>query len=192
MMARRATSVAPKKAAYEPRHWRFNAEQYQLMGQVGIFHKEDRVELLRGEIYEMTPIGSWHGGGVDSLNMNFAGNLSGRAIVRVQGSFRIAMHSEPQPDLLVLKYRADYYKNALPGPEDVLLLVEVAETSLRYDREFKLPLYADANVPEVWIINHPEQRLEVYREPREGRYQSVSVHERGSVVASLAFPDLTV
>ena len=175
-----------------PKHWRFTADQYQRMGEVGIFRKEDRVELLEGEIYEMTPIGSWHGGSTDVLNMTFAGRLAGRAIVRVQGSFRMSPRSEPEPDLLLLRFRPDYYHSALPGPKDVLLLVEVADASLGYDRDVKLPLYARAGIPEFWIVNRSENQIEVYRQPAGDRYRSVTIHERGDTVSPLAFPDISV
>lgn len=181
-----------RAVAAPPRRWRFTADQYQRMGEVGIFRKEDRVELLEGEIYEMTPIGSWHNGSVSAANMTLTGRLSGRAIVQVQGSFRLFPDAEPEPDLLVLRFRPDFYRTVLAGPEDVLLLIEVADTSLAYDRDFKLPLYARAGIPEVWIVNRGEDRIEVYREPRGGRYETVTMHERGSSVAPLAFPDMSV
>jgi Uma2 family endonuclease len=92
----------------------------------------------------------------------------------------------------VLRFRADFYRPGLPGPQDVLLLVEVADSSLGYDRDFKLPLYARAGIPEVWVVNRNDARIEVYREPRDGRYQAVSLYERHSVIAPLAFPDLTI
>lgn len=178
--------------ATPPRRWRLTADQYQRMGETGILHEDDRVELLEGELYEMAPIGNWHNGSVDSLNWWIGTRIGQRAIVRVQGSFRLSPHSEPQPDLLVLRFRPDFYRSAPAGPEDVLLLVEVADSSLGYDRDFKLPLYARAGIPEVWIVNRGDARIEVYREPEGGRYRSVALVERGSTLAPLAFPDLTI
>lgn len=175
-----------------PRRWRFTADQYQCMGQAGILRKEDHVELIGGELYEMTPIGSWHNGSVNALAAAFFNGLGGRAIVQVQGSFRLSPDSEPEPDILLLRFRSDFYRAALPGPQDVLLLVEIADTSLGYDRDFKLPIYASAGIPEVWIVSRDGPGIEFYREPRDGRYQVKSVSERGSVIAPLAFPDLAV
>ena len=176
----------------EPRRWHFSADQYQKMGEAGIFQAEDRVELLAGEIYEMAPIGSWHSGEVDAFTQRFVLAFSGRAIVRVQGSFRLAPDSEPEPDLLLLRPQPDFYRSALPGPGDVLLLVEVADTSLGYDRNLKLPLYAAGGIQDVWIVNRSEEQIEVYRDPSENRYQSKSVSKRGTGVAPLAFPDVVI
>ena len=183
-------SIAVDAAVDEaPQRWKFSAEQYQQMGEADIFRKEDRVELLEGEIYQMTPVGSWH---VDSLTMTFAAALTGRAIVRVQGSFRLSPSSEPEPDLLVLRFRPDFYRSALPGPEDVLLLVEVADRSLGYDRRLKLPLYARGGISELWIVNRRNARVEVYRDPTGDGYETVSFSESSSSVSPLAFPELRV
>jgi Uma2 family endonuclease len=176
----------------KPRRWRFSADQYQQMGEAGIFQAEDRVELLAGEIYQMTPIGSWHNAEVDVLNRRFVFALGDKAIVRVQGSFRLAEDSEPEPDLLLLRPRGDFYRSALPGPDDVLLVIEVADKSLGYDRNLKLPLYAAGAIAEVWIVNRTEEQIELYREPRGDSYESVSVLKRGDVVASLAFPEIAI
>ena len=182
----RTTVAAP------PQRWKLTADQYQRMGEVGILHEDDRVELLEGELYEMSPIGSRHNACVDAFNELFRDVPRGTIIARVQGSFRLSPYSEPQPDLLVLRFRSDYYRSALPGPADVLLLIEVAESSLGYDRNTKLPLYAQAGIREVWIVDVEHERLEVYRDPEGGSYRSVALVERGNVVAPLAFPDLAI
>ena len=190
---RRNKGTSASTAVAEPlRHWHFTADQYQQMGDAGILAKDARVELLEGEIYERTPIGSWHNGSLNAMLMFFAGKLADRAVVQVQGSFRLSPNSEPEPDLLVLHFRPDFYRSALAGPEDVLLLMEVADASLGYDRDFKLPLYAAAGIGEVWIVNRTDERTEIYREPRAGRYEQVELRERGSTVTPLAFPDLTI
>jgi len=162
------------------------------MGETGILHEDDHVELLEGELYEMSPIGSWHNSCVNRFNRRLSAGVGDRGIVQVQGSFRLSPDAEPEPDILVLRFRPDFYEQALPGPEDVLLLIEVAETSLAYDRDFKLPLYARAAIPDAWLLNHEAVRLEVYREPRDGVYQSVTFVERGGSVTPLAFPALTI
>lgn len=175
-----------------PRHWKLTADQYQRMGETGILAEDDHVELLDGELYEMSPVGSWHNGKVDRFARRLDRTVGERAIVRVQGSFRLSPNSEPEPDILVLRYRPDFYEQALPGPEDVLLLIEVADSSLGYLRNLKLPLYAGAGIPEVWILNRSAERIEVYREPRDGRYQSITMARRGATITPQAFPDITI
>ncbi|MGI8550643.1 MAG: Uma2 family endonuclease [Dehalococcoidia bacterium] len=187
-----ARAVRFPSVATPQRHWKLSADQYQRMGEVGILHEDDRVELLGGELYEMLPIGKWHNGKVNRLNRRLDRNVGERAIVQAQGSFRLSADTEPEPDILVLRFRSDFYESAPAGPEDVLLLIEVADTSLAYDRDVKLPLYARAGIPEVWIVNRDAARIEVYREPHGGVYRSVTMVERGGSVTPLAFPDLTI
>lgn len=184
---RASTTVAPPA-----QHWKLTADQYQRMGETGILHEDDHVELLEGELWEMSPIGDWHNSCVDRCTWRLGGALGGRAILRVQGSFRLSPVAEPEPDLLVLRFRDDFYAHGSPGRADVLLLIEVADSSLAYDHDFKLPLYARAGIPDVWIANRTAMRFEIYREPRGGVYQSVTFVERGGTLTPLAFPDLTI
>ena len=186
------TAGASTIAAAPPRHWKLTAEQYRRMGEVGILCEDDRVELLEGELYAMAPIGDWHNAGTDSFNRRLDRGIGDRGIVRVQGSFRLSPNSEPEPDILVLRFRPDFYRSGPPGPEDVLLLVEVADTTLAYDRDFKLPLYARAGIPEVWIVNRAALQIEVYREPEGNTYRSVTLVAREGTVTPLAFPDLSI
>ncbi len=169
--------------------WRFTVEDYHRMAEVGILGEDDRVELIEGELVMSSPISSRHAACVKRLNALFSTALQGRAIVGVQDPLRLGEHSEPEPDLMLLRPRADFYRDAHPGPEDVYLVVEVSETSLAYDREVKLPLYARFGVPEVWLVNLVEDRLEVYRAPRSGSYTHKAVYTQGRV-APQAFPDL--
>ena len=160
------------------------------MGEAGILREDDRVELLEGEIVEMTPIGSRHAACVDRLNHFFARGVGPRAIVRVQNPVRLSERSEPQPDLALLRARPDFYARAHPGPSDILLLVEVADTSAEMDREVKMPLYARAGIPEVWIVDLEGECVEVYREPTPQGYQNVRRIRRGQRVSPQAVPDL--
>jgi hypothetical protein len=160
------------------------------MAEAGIFAPECRVELVDGEIFEMSPIGPWHAGVVNRLNHRFAAGLGGRAVVHVQNPVGLDARSEPQPDLMLLRPREDFYGRAHPTPEDALLLVEVADTSLRHDRERKLPVYARAGVPEVWIVNREADAVEVFREPSPGGYHERHQRRRGEDLAPGAFPDL--
>lgn len=169
--------------------YRFTVDQYHQMGDAGIFRPECRVELVDGEIFEMSPIGPWHAGVVNRLNHRFVTGLGDRAVVHVQNPTGLDTHSEPQPDLMLLKPRGDFYGTAHPGPEHALLLVEVSDTSLAHDRGRKLRLYARTGVAEVWIVNRQADAIEVFREAsREGYRQSLR-RGRGEDVAPAALPD---
>ena len=168
----------------------FTVEEYHRMAQVGILSEDDRVELIEGEIVLMIPIGSRHAACVDRLNHLFSRGLGQRGIVRVQNPVRLGERSEPQPDLAVLRPRADFYAPANPGPEDVLFIVEVGETSGNVDREMKVPLYARAGVPEVWLVDLGGECVEIYRNPGAQGYQEVRRVRRGERLAPHTFPDL--
>lgn len=179
-------------AVAAPQRWKFTVKEFQRMAEVGILRQNDRVELLEGELFAMPAIGHWHNGSTDGFTRWFGTRIGDRALLRVQGSFQLSLHSQPQPDILLLRFRADFYRHALPGPEDVLLLVEVADTSLAYDRDTKLPLYARGGIADVWIAIRQPTRIEVYRDPEGDHYRSVTVVERDGEVAPLAFSDLSV
>lgn len=186
-----ATETVAAEAAGGARY-RLTVEQFEQMVRAGILHEHARIELLEGELYQMSGIGDWHNAGTDSLNWFLSGPLRERAIVRVQGSFRLSAHSEPQPDAIVLRFRPDFYRSAPAGPEDVLLIVEVADTSLSYDRNVKLPLYARAGIPEVWIVCHQPAQIEVHRDPHNDHYRSRTLFERDETVSPEAFPDIVI
>ena len=151
--------------AYPAQRHRLTVEEYYRMAEVGILKEDDRIELIEGEIIDMPPVGSLHSSAVNRLNAVFNLCAGTRAIVSVQNPIRLNSRSEPQPDLALLRHRADYYRDAHPGPADVLLLVEVAGSSLRYDVEVKLPLYAQQGIPEIWIVDLEHRRLEIHRCP---------------------------
>ena len=168
----------------------FTVEEYHRMVDAGILREDDRVELLEGEIVEMTPIGSRHAACVDRLNSLFVRGLGQRGIVRVQSPVRLGERSEPQPDLALLRARPDFYAQAHPGPTDILLLVEVAETSTDVDREVKVPLYARAGIREVWLVDLAGGCVEIYREPAPAGYQQVQRVRPGQRLSPHAVPDL--
>ena len=172
------------------KRYRFTVDQYHRMGKAGVFHPDCRVELVNGEIFEMSPIDPWHAGIVDWLTDRFVTGLSGRAIVRVQNATTVDRRSEPQPDLMLLERREDFYRRAHPTPADALLVVEVANTSLSHDRRRKLPLYARTGVAEVWIVNRRADAVDVFREPSPDGYRTQVRRGRGEFVAPAAFPDL--
>jgi len=169
----------------------FTVAEYHRMAEAGILHEDDRVELLEGEIVEMSPIGDRHANCVARLTMLLPGRVSGRAIVWVQNPVRLSERSEPQPDVALLWFRPDFYPRH-PGPADVLLLIEVSETSLDTDRAVKVPLYARAGIPEVWLVDLLGEVVEVFREPGPEGYGRVERVGRGGRVVPGALPDLFV
>jgi Uma2 family endonuclease len=175
------------------RRHRFTLEQYHRMGETGILGEDARVELIEGEIIEMSPIGSRHAGTVARIHHLFSTRLDDRAVVWIQNPLLLArLQSEPQPDVVLLAPRADFYTSGLPEPRDVRLLIEVADRALPYDRRTKLPLYARAGVTEAWLVDLEADRVEVHREPADGRYRVVREPRAGEPFAPLAVPDLAV
>lgn len=170
----------------------FNVTEYYRMTEAGILSESDRVELIDGEVIEMSPIGSRHAGCVNRLTMLLTGKLGQAAILSVQNPIRLDEYSEPQPDLCLLQPRADFYAQAHPTSADVLLVSEVADSSAGFDREVKLPLYAQASVPEVWIINLPADTVEIYVQPSGGNYQKSRELKRGELIDSETLPQLSL
>lgn len=168
---------------------RFDVDDYHQMARAGILTEEDRVELIDGEIVEMHAIGSRHFACVIRLTRLLIAGLGERAIVSVQGPVRLDRYSEPDPDVVVLHPRADTYAGGLPGPDETFLVIEVADTSLTYDRQVKLPLYARTGIPEVWIVDLTTGVVETHRDPSDDGYAHVTRVAEGHV-APAAFPDL--
>lgn len=171
---------------------RITVDAYHRMGEAGILAPEARVELIEGEIIDMAPIGSRHAAVVDRLNRIIVATVGEKAIVRVQGPVRLGELSEPEPDIALLKPRADYYRDALPGAADVLLLIEVAESTQRYDRRIKVPLYARHGVPEVWVIDLENALVHFHRGPGGGAYADISATERPALTPIAALPGVAI
>jgi len=148
--------------------------EYHRMGKAGILHEDDRVELIEGQLVAVSPIGSEHAGTVNSLNRTLVMVVGDSGVVAVQNPIRLDDFSEPQPDFSVLRPRADDYRGATPRPADVLLVIEIADSSLRYDRRIKLPLYARHGIPEVWIVDIGGRQIEVHRQPAGEIYAEVT------------------
>ena len=155
-----------------PTKRQFTVAEYRLIADAGIFAPDDRVELLEGEIITMPPLGSRHAACVDRLTMLFTRIVGDDVVVRVQNPLLLDDRSEPLPDVQLLRGTPERYVHEHPRPADVLLLVEVSDSSLPYDRGVKLPAYARAGIQEVWIVDLVAERVEVYREPAEASYQS--------------------
>src|SRR5688572_4509222 len=158
---------------------RFTVDEYHRMAEAGVFHEDDRVELLDGQIVHMTPIGIRHAACVNRLNALIVGLAGNQATVSIQNPLILGEHEEPQPDVAVLRYRADGYQTGHPRVPDTLLVVEVADTSVESDRQIKIPLYARAGIPEAWLVNLPGDDLEIYQQPEGGRYTRVRTARRG-------------
>ncbi|ADE15900.1 protein of unknown function DUF820 [Nitrosococcus halophilus Nc 4] len=182
-------SQAGRAANSLPAKHLITVEAYRKMGEAGIFSPEARVELIEGEIFDRAPIGSEHASMVKRINEGWVSALRGRAIVSVQDPVVLGDLSEPQPDLALLRRREDFYAGCHPSREDILLIVEISDTSARYDREVKVPLYARHDIPEAWLMDLQQQRLEVYYGPKAGEYQHIDFYREG-VVSPQAFPDL--
>ena len=167
---------------------RFTVYEYHRMGEAGILHEDDRVELIEGELVEMAAIGTRHFACVNRLNRLILGAVGDEAIVSVQNPVRLDEYTEPQPDVTVIRPRD--YRLSLPGPEDVLLLIEVSDTTLAYDRGVKLPLYARAGIQEVWIVNLSGGTVERHTDPSANGYRSLVNARPGEGIEAAALPGL--
>src|SRR4026207_1474391 len=143
----------------------FTVDEYYRMAEAGILDPDARLELIAGEILEMSPVGTRHVACVNRANALFVKRFGDRAIVSVQNPLRLSNYTEPQPDIVVLKPRDDYYEEKRIVWEDALLVIEVSDTTIRRDRDLKLPLYAKAGVSELWIEDLRRNTLFVYRDP---------------------------
>ena len=168
--------------------YRFDVDEYARMGEAGIFTEDDRVELIDGEVREMTPIGPPHAGIVNRLNELLVTHLAGRAAVIVQNPIRLDRHTEPQPDLVVARRRKGFYTDRHPEPGDVLVVIEVADSSLRYDRTEKAPRYGRAGIPETWLVDVGAGAVTVYSDPGPEGYARRQGRRRGERIVSSSVP----
>ena len=169
----------------------FTVDEYMAMGEAGILHEDERIELLGGEIIKMAAIGNRHLFCTDALTMLLAPALVGRAIVRVQGSIQLDNYSAPEPDLVVLRPRPGYYaESAMPA--DVFLLIEVADSSLEYDYGPKSQFYAAAGIPEMWIANLRTGEVEARTNPEGTQYTAIRTVPADGSISPQAFPDVVL
>ena len=181
-----ALDAEQTETGYQRHRW--TVAEYHRMGEVGLLNEDSRVELIDGEIVEMAPIGSFHGGEVKYFNNRLVSLLHGKAIVSVQDPIILGGHAEPQPDIALLRWRDDFYRTANPHAEDVLLIIEVSDSTLRYDRDVKVPLYASHGIPEVWLLDLQQRQLEIYREPVRGQYRQRDCRRTG-IIAPILCPE---
>ena len=179
-----AVAAEPERVA-EGRRYRFTVDEFARMGEAGIFTEDDRVELIDGEILEMTPIGALHAAVVSRLTELLVTRLAGKAYVSVQNPIRLGDHTEPQPDLVVARRRDSLYTDRHPEAGDIHLVIEVADSSLRYDKQEKAPRYGRAGIPETWLVDLEAGEIGVYTEPGPHGYATRQVRRAGDdVVAS--------
>ena len=188
---RRPQPDSPPLPAWVERY-RFDVHQYHAMTKAGVLNDDDRVELIDGEIVAMSGIGPEH---VASVNIGaellFAG-VRRRAIVSVQNPIELSDRHRPEPDIALLRRRGDFYRSEMAGPDDVFLIIEVADSSLEYDLQVKLALYARFGVPETWIANIRGRTIEVYTDPADGEYAERRTFRHGQTVSPAAFPDIAL
>lgn len=170
----------------------FSVREYARMLETGILGEDDRVELIDGEVREMSPIGPLHIAIVNRLNTLLSRLVGDDAIVSVQNPILLNDYTVPQPDVALLVPRDDFYSTALAQPADVLLLIEVADSSLGYDRDEKLPRYAASNLPELWIIDVAGRSIEQYSQPRDGQYRTKQTREYDAHIVSIRLANVAL
>ena len=176
--------------AIERRLW--TVEEYHRLIETGCLGEDEHVELIHGEIVRMAPMGSRHMATVTDTGEWFTRRTDASVIVRVQGPITMPDDSEPEPDIAIVRARADRYRSGHPRPGDVLLIIEVADTSLAYDRGGKGRLYARAGIIEYWLVDLIHSRIEVYRNPSRGKYAPKQTFRRGDVLSPLMLPHLSI
>ena len=193
MATQTLTRTSPNTPTHAPRKRLFTRKEYHAMGKAGVFAPNERVELWKGEVIAMSPVGDRHSACIVRLNRVFAGlNAANRTLVSVQSPVVTSPTSEPEPDFMLLAFRDDLYDFGKPRPRDVLLLIEASDSSLEYDREVKLPYYASLAIPETWIANLRDDRIEAHTEPTPGGYRSTRIYHPGDTISPTAFPDFQV
>lgn len=178
--------------AVQVEKWAFSVNEYHRMSEAGILSEDDRVELIEGEIIKMSPIGSRHAACVKRLTALLHRRFGRLVTIGVQDPIRLDDHSEPEPDIALLKRRDDFYSQSHPTADDILLIIEVADTSVEYDKSVKLPLYAGAGIPETWLANLQEDSIKAYSQPVNGGYQKIRVAGRGESISSESIPNLAM
>ena len=175
-----------------PRRHRITVHDYHRMGEIGVFAPDARVELIEGKIIDMAPIGTDHQSIVDQLTRKLVTAVGEQASVRVQGSIRLSQWSEPEPDVVLLRPRADFYRGEFALGTDTLLVIEVSDTTLKYDRDIKVPLYARHGAPEAWVVDVNGKALLVFGDLRDGKYERHVVLERPTHVQVMLLPSIVL
>ncbi|WP_017661054.1 Uma2 family endonuclease [Baaleninema simplex] len=172
-----------------PSLYRFDVRAYRQLAETGVVAADDRLELIQGTILRMSPIGTKHQACVALLNRLFVRQLGDRAVVWPQNAIELSDRSQPQPDLALLKPREDFYSDRYPTPDDTVLVVEIADSTVSFDRDVKMPLYASAGIREMWLVDLMRGCVEVYREPSDVGYQMKRTASLDAEIAPATFPD---
>jgi len=186
------TSVAEVEKVSRVAPKRFRVEDFRKMTEVGILPEESGWEIIDGYLIDKMSIGSKHAGTVKILNRILTIWAEKNAIVSVQDPIHIDEYNEPEPDIALLKPREDFYTKSHPTPSDVLLLIEVSDSTVEHDRETKKTLYAEAGIAEFWLINLKNKTIEVYTQPKNSSYYSARILESGETIESAAIENLTL
>lgn len=176
----------------QPQRLRFSVDEYYQMIELGLLKDYEKAEIIEGELISKMPIGEKHSAIVERLSEILHDELGKSVSLRNQQPIKFSDYNEPQPDLAILQRRDDFYFYEKPVPKDVLILIEVSDSTLKYDRDTKLALYAEAEIPEVWIINLPNNIIEVHQKPSIGIYQLAQIYKSGEVVKSAILPNLEI
>lgn len=171
---------------------RITCAKYHAMIESGALTEQDRLELINGHLVQKMPIGPNHAGVVKALNFLLSRQIGDRAIVAVQDPVTLGEYSQPEPDVVIVRFRSDFYRSSHPGPEDVLLVVEVADSSFHYDLNTKIPLYAAAGIPEAWLVDLTARSVSVFSRPKGESYGRCGVYTAGGEIKVAAFPDVSV
>jgi Uma2 family endonuclease len=169
---------------------KFTVQQYELMLEAGVFAESDRLELINGEIRVMSPICIKHAVCVAKTTKNFERKLGDQTIIWTQNPIILSNYFQPQPDLAILKWRDDFYAEALPMPDDILLIIEVADSTIAYDRDVKSTLYAANGIPEMWLFDVNKKVVEGYSQPSASGYKRMQRYEQNETLAMMALPDI--
>ena len=170
----------------------FTVDEYDTMIKAGVFDGKERVELIEGEFVKKMTQGDLHIGCINIITWILRNDLSKEFLYSIQNAVQMNVFSAPEPDVAILRFRKDFYSTGKARPEDILLLIEVADTTVRSDRQIKIPLYASVGVPEVWLVNLPRKIVEVYTEPKNGKYQIVRKAGKSEILRPQMIADLSV
>lgn len=173
----------------QPRRLRFTVDEYYKMIELGMLKDYEKAEIIEGELIQKMPIGDRHAAAVDFLNRFITKSVSDNVLVKIQNPVRLSDYNEPEPDI-ALADLTKYDGRRHPQPAEILLLIEVSDSTLKYDRSTKLVLYAEAEIPEVWIVNLPNDIIEIHTKPGSGIYQLTKIYKRGETLESEILPDL--
>jgi Uma2 family endonuclease len=182
----------PPQDSFQLERKRFTVTEFQRMVETGILEEGSPYELLNGEIIHMATIGSKHAAKVDRISTFLNRKINDAIIVRVQNPIELGAFSQPEPDIAILRWQDDFYESGHPTAQDIYLLIEVSDTTLDYDRSTKLPIYAESGIAEYWIVNLPDNQIEVYRNPSGNAYQSIQTFTKDQTLTIELLPKITI